>query len=94
VVRFLGDGTIISDDPGFDDEISRVLNLNAAFLKNNRKDTLKAFQVALERRGPLSRTTLEKWLHQWNGESDTAELKPFCQVVVYWLRKRLARSSM
>jgi len=91
-VRYLGDGTIVSGDPAFDAEIKDVLNLNLPFLKNNRKSVLSAFQATLAKSGELSRATLEKWLRQWNGESDTGELEPFCQVVVYWLRKRLARS--
>jgi len=59
---------------------------------NNRKSALDAFKTALDKRGQLSQTTLKKWLREWNGESDVGELREFCQVVVYWLRKRLARS--
>jgi uncharacterized protein (TIGR02646 family) len=94
VVRFAGDGRIFSNDPAFDTELNDVLNLNLAFLRNSRKNLLRAFQTGLEalhKRGQLRRTELEKWLRLWNGESDTGELQPFCQVVVYWLRKRLSR---
>jgi len=58
---------------------------------NNRKATLKAFLAGLGKRGPLRRATLETRLREWNGESGADELQPFCQVVVYWLRKRLLR---
>ncbi len=91
IVRFLGDGRIVSSDPVFDEELNAVLNLNLAFLRNNRKQTLNSFKDALAKRGQLPATALEKWLRQWNGEVDTGELQPFCEVVVYWLRKRLAR---
>jgi hypothetical protein len=91
VVRFTGDGRIVSSDPVFDAELNDVLNLNMALLMNNRKATLTAFQSVLGR-GQLSRPSLEKLLRQWNGESDGGELPPFCQVVVYWLRKRLRRA--
>jgi uncharacterized protein (TIGR02646 family) len=91
VLRFLDDGRIISNDEVFDDEINDVLNLNLAFLKNNRKAVLTAFMEALPRRRTLSRTQLERWLREWNGDSGAAELPPFCQVVVYWLRRRLSR---
>jgi hypothetical protein len=53
---------------------------------------LDAFKDALGKRGPLPRSTLERWLRDWDGESTKGELNPFCQVVVYWIRKRLARS--
>ena len=69
-----------------------MLNLNAPFLKNNRKAALEAFHQALRKRGELRRGTLEQWLRDWKGDSDNGELRPFCQVVVYWLRKRLARA--
>lgn len=92
-VRYEGGGRIMSDDPAFNSELENVLNLNTAFLKNNRKATLEGFHLALNKRGELQRITLERWLRDWNGESDANELRPFCQVVVYWLRKRLARLS-
>ncbi len=91
-VRFEADGTILSNDQAFNDELNDVLNLNAPFLKNNRKATLEAFKATLQKRVNLPRTTLERWLREWNGESHADDLRPFCQVIVYWLRKRLARS--
>lgn len=92
VLRFGSDGRISSDDLVFNREINDVLNLNLAFLMNNRKATFTAFTEALPKLGGLSRTQLERWLRDWNGDTDSAaELRPFCQVVVYWLRKRLSR---
>lgn len=93
-IRFRSDGHITSDDPTFNQELNDVLNLNIALLKNQRKEVLNAFTAQLSRiPGKMPRTKLEKWLREWNGESDTSELKPFCQVIVYWLRKRLKRSD-
>jgi uncharacterized protein (TIGR02646 family) len=91
-IQFAGDGRISSNDPAFDAELNDVLNLNLAFLMNNRKATLDAFKDALAKRGQLPPAALEKWLRTWNGEEDTGDLRPFCQVVVYWLRKRLRRA--
>lgn len=92
-IRYEGDGRIASDDPVFHAELEKgVLNLNTSLLKNNRKAVLDTFCKALNKRGQLHRITLEKWLGDWSGESHTNELRPFCQVVVYWLRKRLDRA--
>jgi len=90
IVRFLGDGRISSSDSVFDAELNDVLNLNLAFLRNNRKAVLGAFQARLDH-GRLSRRELENMLQMWNGELDTGDLNEFCQVVVYYLRKRLSR---
>ena len=92
LVRFLPDGRIESDDTAFNDELDEILNLNEAFLINNRKATLEGFKQGLSKNGRWTRTQLEKWLSEWNGDSDRGDLRPFCQVVVYWLRKRLARA--
>ncbi len=92
LLHFLGDGTISSTDPVFDQELNEVLNLNVAYLVNERKAVLDAFKETLDRRGELPRKTLEKWLADWNGESHTGELRKFCQVIIYWLQKRLARA--
>lgn len=92
-IRFQGDGRITSNDPVFERELNDVLNLNLPFLRNNRKGVLDAFKEILNKRSALSRATIEKWLRDWNGESHTGDLRPYCQVVIFWLRKRLARAS-
>lgn len=91
-IHFEGDGTITSDAPAFNTELNAVLNLNASFLKNNRKAKLEAFKATLVKRDELPRPTLERWLRGWNGETHAGQLEPFCQVIVYWLRKRLGRA--
>ena len=87
-IEFASDGRVFSKDPGFDTELKDVLNLNFAFLKNNRKAVLAAFTESL-RRGAVKKRTLEKLLRKWQGESGAGDLQPYCQVVVYWLRKSL-----
>ena len=91
LVRFTGYGTIESDDSTVDREINDVLNLNHPVLTNNRRAMLDSFKATLKKRGPLQKSTLERLLREWNGESHSDDLEPYCQVVVYWLRKRLAR---
>ncbi len=91
LTRFEGDGRISSGDPVFATDLDAVLNLNHPFLVNNRRAVLDALKETIPRRGPLQRATLERWLLDWSGESTEGELRPFCQVVVYWIRKRLAR---
>jgi uncharacterized protein (TIGR02646 family) len=95
-LHFKGDGRIVSDDPGFDAELNHVLNLNYSRLKENRKAVLEAFCAQLRKRGELQRRQLESMLREWNEVSKSdelpgGELREFCQVVVYWLRKRIAR---
>lgn len=88
----MGDGSIVADDPGLNAELNEVLNLNEARLRNRRKAVLDAFKATLEKRGTLKRAILLKWRQDWNGESQAGELRELCQIVVYWLQKRLARA--
>ncbi len=90
-IIFFADGRIGSSDIEFSQQIDDILNLNKGFPKANRKSVLDSFKKALERKEP-SRPELERWLRDWNGESDTCELEPYCQIVVYWLQKRLHRA--
>jgi hypothetical protein len=90
-IRYLADGTIISDDAEFNEQINDVLNLNVDFLITRRKFVLSAFQEYLGKR----RLTPRDWkniLQDWDGVSHSGELKPYCQVVVYWLRRRIGRT--
>ncbi len=90
-LHFRGDGRIESDDPALNAEIEGVLNLNTPLLKANRKATLDAFTATLGKRGTLQKVTVERFLEDWNGQSHPNQLLPYCQVIVYWLQKRLAR---
>ena len=93
VIQYDSDGTIRSTDPKFDSEINDILNLNhAPWLKDNRKAALTGFLSAGPKHGDWDNSLLEKWLTEWSGDSSDGELEPYCQVVVYWLRKRLKRS--
>ena len=89
IIHYDPDGTIRSTDPVFEQEINNVLNLNLPLVKANRKAVLTAFLDAKPKEGDWSKVRLEKWLEQWNGDFGHNQLQPFCQVVVYWLRKRL-----
>jgi len=85
------DGTIRSNDLMFNSEVNEVLNLNVPLLKNNRKAVLLRF-ITFSKKGNWNDSWLEKKLAEWGGDSGTGNLEEYCQVIVYWLRKRLQRS--
>lgn len=93
-IRYLKNGRIESKDPDFQREIDEVLNLNVHTLVQNRRAVFEGlidYLEKLKRREDWNKPFLEKQLQEWNGQSSNEPLKPFCQVVVYWLRDRLAR---
>ncbi len=92
-VEFSSRGEISAKLEPLNSELCAVLNLNLAELRNKRKGVLDGFKNANEKRGGFSRDQLERWLREWNGEVGVDDLKPYCQIVVHWLRKRLARAG-
>ena len=95
-VRYELDGSIRSDEADFDRQLNNVLNLNLGVLKNNRKNLLNAvldwWKHEKARIGgpvPLDRFARKRNQHI----SGDGELAPYCQVVVWWLERRLARMA-
>ena len=86
-IHYPGSGHIVSDDEHLNDELNEILNLNAPFLVNNRKAVLDSLARGL---GTLGRPTLLRKVNEWSTASG-GELRPFCGLVIYWLKKRLAR---
>ena len=90
-LKYLGDGTIESSDKTLNRQLKDVLNLNIEFLKRNRKSTLDAFLASVGgRKGKFTKTQLKKWIKEWESD-DSGKRREYCQVVVYWLYKRLKR---
>jgi hypothetical protein len=94
-IRYEADGKIRSDDPDFDAQLDEVLNLNIVILKNNRRGVLDAIlswwqREKISRRGPIPRTVVKQERDRLVGEA--GEVQPFCQVAVWWLERRLART--
>jgi uncharacterized protein (TIGR02646 family) len=92
-IRFLGDGVIESPDPTLNQELNDVLNLNLPWHRTNRVAVLQALVAAIpKRQGAFTREVLLRWIADWNGDGDGGgDRRPYCHVVVYWLRKKLAR---
>ncbi len=90
-IRFLGDGTIESLDATLNGELKDVLNLNLSWQKANRVAVLDGFIASIRKRqGTFTRQVLLRWITDWNGDGG-GDRRPYCHVVVYWLRKKLAK---
>jgi uncharacterized protein (TIGR02646 family) len=92
-LRYEGDGSIRSDGPTFDGQLSKVLNLNLARLRNNRRGVLDAIldwwkQEKARLHGPVPRERFER-----ERRFRRDECHPYCQVAVWWLDERLAKMA-
>ena len=92
MIRYRGDGIICSEDKVLEKELNEVLNLNHPRLVSNRKAVLDSFTQSLSNLGRLSANSIRRMIDEW-AQPERGDLHPFCMVVVYWLRKRLARAG-
>ena len=96
LVRFLADGTVESDDPTIHGELDRTLNLNHARLRHNRKATLDAFVQAMRKKNPNLTWTdadMERELKELAQADSSGRLGEYCQVPIFWLKKRMGRRN-
>ena len=94
VVHFLADGTIRADGSAAHADLDRTLNLNQAQLKNNRKAVLDAFLQAMRRKHPGTTwpdTAMMRELEDLRQPDAMGRLAEYCQVPIYWLKKRMGR---
>ena len=93
-VRYETDGSIHGNEATFDDQLNDVLNLNLPQLKEGRKSLLDAVLEwwKLEKarlNGPVPR---DRFIRQRDRYvAGGGQLRPYCQVAVWWLDQRIAR---
>lgn len=81
------DGTIRAEDSVFNNHLNRVLNLNLARLKNNRKGVLTAVLEWWKASRPVSVARIRREIRRRT--EGVGHLQPFCQVAVWWLSKKI-----
>lgn len=89
-LRYLADGTVESADEEFNDQLTNVLGLNLAVLKNNRKAVLDAVFVWW-RSTPNARQKVQKQIDQ--RRAGIGELAPFSPVAVWFLQEKLGAAA-
>lgn len=96
-VSFDSDGSIRADDVEFHRQLDDVLGLNVPRLRNNRQSVITAISDWWRDRvlthdqaagNILVQTERSRYI---NGDGNLPE---YCQVVVHWLDKRLARTTL
>jgi len=85
-LKYDPDGTIRSNDAEFDGQLNDVLNLNHALLRNNRKGILDGVLQWWKAEKPIPTNRIEREIDRM---TDGGELRPYCQVAVWWLRQKL-----
>jgi hypothetical protein len=87
-IRYLGNGTIRSDDADFDGQLNEVLNLNLPKLVRNRRAVVDAVRQKLSSLpGTRKKAELTKLVRKWESPDSQSRLNPYCEVALHILRR-------
>lgn len=91
LIKFKPNGEIYSDDVVINKDLHETLNLNIQTIINNRKITLDTALKKLEKEynATWSKELVQKEIDKWKNQHDE-KYKPYCEIVVYYLKKKLS----
>lgn len=95
LIKYKSNGLIYSEDPIINKELNEILKLNTQTLVNNRKaiiDQVKKEIIKIKGRKTAwsysdIKTKIQKYENKTNGK-----YRPFCQIVIYFLKKRIGEN--
>ena len=93
LIDYKPSGTIYSKNLDVEYDLNQTLNLNEENLKNRRKDAYDAVLKRLEIKYPkksFSKKSIEKEIQNYS-QLKNGRYAPYCQYVIYFLRKKLAK---
>ncbi len=94
-IRYQADGEIYSNDDRINNDLSLVLNLNLQQLCYNRKAVLDGMLDGLRKKRPdgvWTKSFLEAELRRWGNRDAGRQFHEYCQVVSYYLQKKIVRT--
>lgn len=94
VIKYLATGEIYSEDKSIDRELNEILNLNVDTLVENRKQVLEIAIKQLKSeysKGDWTAAILNKKIQQWSSKKKDGKYQPYCQIVIYYLKKKLSK---
>lgn len=93
-IKFTYDGRVVSDNVDINRDLNQTLNLNIQSIVNNRKSVIDGVMETLERKYPKQQWTkaiIQKELNKWDSKNPEGKYNEYCQVAVYYLKKRLQK---
>jgi len=91
-IEYKKDGFIYSNNSDIDNELNQILNLNHKLLKNNRKEALNQLLIDLKKRG-WNISTLKSNLEKYKHKNSKGKYRPYCEMIVYFLTKKLKQKQ-
>ncbi len=92
LIKYRKNGQIYSDDKIIDCELNDILNLNTQTLVNNRQAIITQVKQEITNIKGKSATwplsEIERMIEKYQNKDAKGKYKPYCQVVIYFLKKR------
>ncbi len=85
------DGEIKCSNPSWEKEIKEILNLNHKMLKKSRSEAIEAIRRHVNT-GKWKPSQLGAILEEWENPDKNGRLKPYCGVVIWYLKKKLRQA--
>ena len=79
---------IYSDDKNIDEELNKILNLNASILKKNRKLKWKEVLNQLKKK-EFDKNYIKKFLKSLKEKDKNGKYADFCEMVIFFLEKKI-----
>jgi uncharacterized protein (TIGR02646 family) len=91
-IIYYNDGTIGSENTKFNNDIEKLLNLNYYRLIQNRYYVRKAIiNVIAKSKHSITKTEIQNEINKWSHSGNDKKFMEYCDVVLYYLNKKLKR---
>lgn len=87
-----GTGEIRSSNLDYDRELDCPLHLNTPIIRQNRRKELQGIIKALQSKG-FNSGAIRRLLRRWDSVDEEGKRKPYCGIVIYYLKKKLRETS-
>lgn len=93
-IRYWNDGTILSTDAEYNDEINNVLKLNIDILKSNRKALWDSVRNRIQSEGKWKAAYIRHMLERFQSFDANGKKIPYCGIVIYKLTQKLRQEGI
>lgn len=94
-IKYDASGKISSENADVDYDLNVTLNLNIELLKENRKAVLRAvIKFIGKRKDGWNEADIRRAIRFYSGRDENGAHVPYCQVALWFLRKRLSRQKV
>ncbi|MFK5970591.1 MAG: TIGR02646 family protein [Candidatus Marithrix sp.] len=92
LIKYRKDGRIYSDNPVIDKDLNEILNLNMQTLVTYRKiirqEIINKLTSVKGKKSAWPISKIKKMIEKYQSKDIDGKYKPYCQVIIYFLKKR------